>query len=195
MKRNFITLLAAGMVSAAVLGGGVAFADSKNDQSEIALFQRAAHDINAAIKTAETASGGKAVGAEFEEKGNAGVWEVDTVVGTKRVEVKIDAANGQVIKTKDKGDVADKDEPVTPDMLSAPLSDLVTKAEAEGGGKVISIKVEHKNGTLAGMSVEIVKADGTAHDFVLNQDGKLTPAAGDQEDGQDGDGESGETNG
>ena len=30
MKRSFITLLAAGMVSAAALGGGVAFADSKN---------------------------------------------------------------------------------------------------------------------------------------------------------------------
>ena len=151
--------------------------------------------MNAAIKAAETASSGKAVGAEFEEKNNAGVWEVDTVSGTKRVEVKIDASNGQVIKTKDKGDVADKDKPVTPDMLSAPLSDLVTKAEAEGGGKVMSIKVEHENGAPAGMSVEIVKADGTAHDFILSHDGKLTPATGDQDDGQDGDGESGETNG
>lgn len=134
MTRKILTLLAGAMVSIAALSAGAAFADS-NDSAEIALFQNATHDIRAAIATAEGATGGKAFEAEFDEKDGAGMWEVKIVAGTKRAEVKVDATTGQVVKTKDKGDIAHKSDPVTPKILGAPLADLVTKAEAAGGGK------------------------------------------------------------
>ncbi|MDN5926216.1 MAG: PepSY domain-containing protein [Hyphomicrobiales bacterium] len=151
----------------------------------------------AAVKAAEASSGGKAVGAEFSEKDGAGLWEVEMVNGTKRSEVKIDASTGAVVKTKDKGDIADKDHPVTLDMLGAPLTDLVTKAETEGAGKVMSIDFEHEDGEPVGLAVEIVKANGVIQDFILNPaDGKLTPATGQSDEGQDEeDGDSGEGNG
>lgn len=194
MKRSIITLVTGAMVSAAALTAGTAFANS-NDQAEVALFQKASHDIAAAIRAAETASGGKAVGAEFTDEDGAGLWEVDTVTGTKRAEVNVDATTGQIVKTKDKGDVADKDEPVTPDMLGAPLADLAAKAATEGGGKVMSIDLENENGKPLGLEVEIVKPDGTVHHFLANQtDGKLSPVIdGSDEDGDDD--ESGTSNG
>lgn len=176
MKRTIFTILTAGMVSAAALTG-TAFAGSKDDQAGIALFQKAQHDVTAAIRAAETASGGKAVAAEFDEKNGAGIWEVKTVTGTKRAEVKIDATTGQIIKTEDKGDIADKNDAVTPEMLGGSLTDLVAKAEAEGAGKVMSIEGDHEDGQFRGLEVKIVAADGAVHDFILNPaDGKLTPA-------------------
>lgn len=180
MTRRPITLLAAALVSTAALSAGAAFADS--DQQEITLFQNAAHDMRAAIATAEDATGGKAVEAEFDEDDGTGMWEVETVAGTRRAEVKIDATTGAVVKTKDKGDLADKDQPVTPDMLGAPLAELVAKAEAAGGGKVMSIDYEH--GRLAGIEVEIVKPDGSLQEFIMDPaSGTLTPlTAGQDED-------------
>lgn len=185
MKRSIVTLLTGTMISAIAMAGGAALADSKDDPAEIALFQKAPHDIRAAIATAEGATGGKAVEAEFDVHDGAGIWEVKTVAGTRRAEVKVDAATGQVVKTKDKGDIADKKNPVTPEMLGAPLADLVTKAEAAGGGKVMSIDYEH--GKASGIEVEIVKADGSLHEFVLNSaDGKLTPLIDAQDDDEAG---------
>lgn len=187
MKR-IITIVTGAMISAVALGGSAALAGS--DQQEIALFQKVAHDIGAAIATAEGATGGKAVKAEFDEHDGAGMWEVKTVAGTKRAEVKIDAMTGQVVKTKDKGDVADKDHPVTPEMLGAQLADLVKKAEAEGGGKVMAIDYEH--GKAAGIEVEVVKADGSLHEFTMNAaNGKLVPLLPGQDDDEAGEGATG----
>lgn len=189
MKRSIITLVAGGMVSAAALGGGAALAgsDHAGDQAEIALFQNAAHDIRAAIAAAEGATSGKAVEAEFTEEDGAPLWEVKTVAGTTRAEVNVDPATGQVVHTKDKDDDAGSTDAVTPEMLGAPLVDLVTKAEAEGGGKVMSIDYEHENGQAVGVEVEIVNADGTVHEFLMNPaDGKLTPLVAGQ-DGDEGD--------
>ena len=123
MKRSASIILIAGMVSTSALTG-TALAAGSDDLTEIALFQKAQHDIAAGIKAAETASGGKAIKAEFEEKNGTGIWEVKTVAGTKRAEVKIDATTGAVVSTKDKGD-----DTVSPEMLGSALVDLVTKAE------------------------------------------------------------------
>ena len=77
-------------------------------------------------------------------------------------------------------------------MLGAPLADLAAKAAAAGEGKVMSIDADHEDGKFRGIEVEIVKADGSVHDFILNAaDGKLTPSM----EGQDDDGEAGESNG
>lgn len=183
MKRTLFTLLTAGMVSAAALTGTAAFAGP--DAAEIALFQKAGHGIADAIRTAEKTTGGKAVNVEFDEKADVGLWEVKTVAGTRRAEVRIDATTGQVVVTKDKGDIADKKAAVTPEMLGAPLVDLVAKAEAAGGGKVIKIEFEHKDGKPLGLEVEIVKEDGSLHTFLMAADGKLTPLVKSADDESD----------
>src|SRR5690606_2195110 len=119
-----------------------------------------------------------------------GVWEVKTVAGAKRAEVKIDATTGAVISTKDKGDVSDDDDAVTPEMLGSTLVDLVTKAEAAGGGKVMAIEGDREDGKFRGIEVEIVKADGSVHDFMLNPtDGKLDPVRKGHDDDSHEDGE------
>ena len=187
MKKTILTILAATAVSTGGLAG-VAYAKS-DDTAEIALFQKAQHDIVAGIKAAETASGGKAVGAEFEDEDGTPAWEVKTMAGTKYSKVTVDAATGKVLKTREK---SDKDDAVTPEMLGAPLADLAAKAAAAGEGKVMSIDADHEDGKFRGIEVEIVKADGSVHDFILNAaDGKLTPSM----EGQDDDGEAGESNG
>lgn len=189
MKRTTFTILAAAMASAAAVSGA-AFADSK-DASEIALFQKARHDATAAVSAAEAASGGKAVSAEFGEKGSAaGQWEVKTVVGSQRIETRIDAATGEVIKGGETDDTADKSDVVTPQMIGGTLPELIAKAEAAGGGKVMSIGADHEDGKFRGMEVELATADGSLHDFLLNPaDGKMTPVVeghdGDHEEGDD----------
>ena len=189
MKRSASIILIAGMVSTSALTG-TALAAGRDDLTEIALFQKAQHDIAAGIKAAETASGGKAIKAEFEEKNGTGVWEVKTVAGAKRAEVKIDATTGAVISTKDKGDVSDDDDAVTPEMLGSTLADLETKAETAGGGKVMAIEGDREDGKFRGIEVEIVKADGSVHDFMLNPaDGKLDPVRKGHDDDSHEDGE------
>lgn len=185
MKKTILTILAATAVSTGGLAG-VAYAKS-DDTAEIALFQKAQHDIVAGIKAAETASGGKAVGAEFEDEDGTPAWEVKTMAGSKYSKVTVDAATGKVLKTREK---SDKDA-VTPEMLGAPLTDLAAKAAAAGEGKVMSIDADHEDGKFRGIEVEIVKADGSVQDFILNAaDGKLTPSM----EGHDDDGEAGESN-
>lgn len=184
MTRTVFLILATGMVSASALTGAALAAG--DDQNEIALFQKAQHDIFAGIKAAEAASGGKAVGVEFEDEDGSGLWEVKTVAGGKHAEIKIDAATGAVVASKDKDDASDEDEAVTSEAMGGTLADLVTKAEAASGGKVMAIEADHEDGEFRGMEVEIVKADGSTHDFVLNPtDGKLTPRGGDDDGHED----------
>ncbi|AXC49475.1 hypothetical protein DRW48_07045 [Paracoccus suum] len=187
MKRSIITLLTGTMVSAAALGVGAAWAGGKNDPAEVALFQKATQDVHAAIASAEGATGGKAVEAEFDDHDGTGSWDVMTLTAAGSAEVKVDAATGQVVKDQDTGD-KDKTEAVTPELLGAPLSDLATAAETAGDGKVMSIDYEREDGKNLGIAVEIVKADGTIHDFLMNPaDHKLTPVVegqGDDEGGE-----------
>ncbi|WP_299912847.1 PepSY domain-containing protein [uncultured Paracoccus sp.] len=192
MKRKLVTLLTAGAVSAAALAGGTAFASSKgNDQAEVQAFLGASQDITAAINAAETASGGKAVAAEFDENRGSGYYEVDTIANGKQVSVEIDASTGKVIKTTDEGDVAkaDDDDIVDPAQLGAPLAELVAKAEQSGGGKVMSISAEHESGQAGMIEVELANPDGTTQEFAMAADGKMTPQVDDDgeddEDGQD----------
>ncbi len=190
MKSRTATIFTAGLASAIALSAGIALAGGKADEAEVRAFLKAPHGIEAAIKTAEGATGGKAVGAEFDEKKGAGIWEVETVNGTKRAEVRVDATTGEVEKTKDKGDVADDDEPVTPDMLGGTLSDLVVRAETAGGGKVMSIDFEHEDGAPKGLAVEIAKPDGSHEAFLMNPaDGKFSPMVDQSDDGEADEGE------
>ncbi|TBN38596.1 hypothetical protein EYE42_11850 [Paracoccus subflavus] len=191
MKRKLVTLLTAGAVSAAALAGGTAFASGDgNDQAEVQAFLGAPQNITAAIAAAETASGGSAVAAEFDEKNGTGYYEVDTIANGKQVSVEIDAISGQVIKTEDEGDVAnaddDDDDIVDPAQLGAPLTQLVATAEQNGSGKVMSISAEHENGQAGTIEVELANADGTTQEFAMAADGTMTQLADDDGD-EDGD--------
>ncbi len=188
MKRKFLTLVTAGAVSAAALTGGAAFADNDaKDRAEVQAFLGATQDIVAAISAAETASGGKAVAAEFDEKRGASLYEVDTIANGKQISVKIDANTGAVVRTEDEGDIAnaDDDDIVDPTQLGAPLAQLVATAEQNGGGKVMSISAEPENDA-ARIEVELANADGSTQEFLMAADGTMTKRA---EDGDDGDGD------
>lgn len=194
MKRKLMTLLTAGAVSAAVLAGGTAFANSNgNDQAEVQAFLGATQDITAAIAAAETASGGTAVAAEFDENKGTGYYEVDTIANGKQISVEIDASTGDVIKTEDEGDVAnaDDDDIVDPAQLGAPLAQLIATAEQNGSGKVMSIGYDAEDGQAGVIEVELANADGTTQEFAMAADGTLTQMADDNgeddEDGEDAD--------
>ena len=194
MKRKLMTLLTAGAVSAAALAGGTAFANSNgHDQAEVQAFLGASQDITAAIAAAETASGGTAVAAEFDENKGTGYYEVDTIANGKQVSVEIDASTGGVIKTEDEGDVANAvdDDIVDPAQLGAPLAQLVATAEQSGSGKVISISAEHEKGQAGMIEVELANADGTTQEFAMAADGTMTQRADDNgdddEEGEDAD--------
>ena len=196
MKRKLVTLLTAGAVSAAALAGGAAFASNNgNDQAEVQAFLGASQNITAAIAAAETASGGTAVAAEFDEKNGTGYFEVDTIANGKQVSVEIDASSGQVIKTEDEGDVAnaDDDDIVDPAQLGEPLAQLVATAEQNGSGKVMSISAEHENGQTGTIEVELANADGTTQEFAMAADGTMTQLADDN--GEDGESDEGSENG
>lgn len=195
MKRKLMTLLTAGTVTMAALAGTAAFANthSADDKAEVQAFLGGAQSISAAIGAAETASGGKAVAAEFDQKGGVAFYEVDTIANGKQVSVQIDAASGKVIKSEDEGDVAkaDDDDIVDPAQLGAPLADLVAKAEQQSQAKVMSISAEHEGGKAGLIEVEVAKADGSTQEFAMAQDGTMTPIV----DTQDGDDEGGDEDG
>ncbi len=175
MNRNLVRIMTIGMVSLTALGGTLAWAGP--DASEIALFEKAGHDIRSAIGAAEKATGGQAVGAEFTEKKGAALWEVETVAGSKVSEVRIDASTGAVVTQKDKDAADDEHEGATPDRLGAPLAELVAKAEAASGGKVMAIGFDEEDGKINGIEVEIVK-NGAVEAFTLDAaSSKLSPAS------------------
>jgi len=177
MNRKLGHILTVGMVSVGALGGTLAWAGSSNgDAAEVALFGKAGQDIKSAVASAEKASGGQAVGAEFAEKNGEAIWEIETVAGTKVSEVKINAATGALVTQKDKDAADDEHEGATPDKLGAPLAELVTKAEAASGGRVMAIGFDEENGKIDGIEVEIVK-NGAPQTFTLDAtSGKLSPA-------------------
>lgn len=193
MKRKLMTLVTAGAVTMAALGGTVAFANTQSgdDKAEVQAFLGGAQNISAAIGAAEAASGGKAVAAEFDQKNDLAFYEVDTIANGKQVSVEIDAASGKVIKSEDEGDIAnaDEDDIVDPAQLGAPLADLVAKAEQQSQAKVMSISAEHEAGQAGLIEVEVAKADGSTQEFAMAPDGTLTLIVDTEDGGADEDGE------
>lgn len=190
MKRKLVTLLTAGAVSAVALTGGAAFASNDgNEKVEVQTFLGAAQDITAAISAAETASGGAAIAAEFDEQNGTTFYEVDTIAMGKQVSVQIDATSGKVIKTEDEGDVAKADDGdiVDPAQLGAPLVQLVAAAEQNGQGKVMSISADHDDGQSGAIEVELANADGTTQEFAMAADGSMTPVIDSQDEGEEDD--------
>lgn len=182
MTRKIISILT---ISAAALAASMSFASGSDDQAEVQTFLKAPHDITAAIKAAEAASGGAAISAEFDVSKDAGYYEIDTVTGDKLAELKVDATSGQVTETKDKGllSAQDDDDAHSPAQLGAPLTELVAKAEAAGQGKVMSIGLEGEDNAAPVIEVELAKDDATTHSFILNAtDGTLAPMTDDGED-------------
>ena len=176
MKRTVSMFALTAIAAGSALSVGQAWAGS-DDTAEIQQFLTAPKGISDAIRAAETATGGKAIEAEFDDHKGAAAYEVKTVAGDKIAKVKIDAASGQVVETKDKGTLAGKDDDdvVDPAKMTVSLLDVVTKAEAESGGKVMSVGHESEDGT-AQTELEIVKADGSQLDYTFDATAaKLVP--------------------
>lgn len=175
MKRtvSMLALIAIAGGSAGTVGQALAGSD---DTAEIQHFLAAPKGISEAIRAAEATTGGKAIEAEFDDHKGAAAYEVKTVSGDKIAKVKVDAVSGQVIKTKDKGKVdAKDDDAIDPAKMTVSLLDIVTKAEAESGGKVMSLGRESEDGT-SQIVLEIVKADGSRLDYTFDATAaKLVP--------------------
>lgn len=196
MKRELLTLLTAGAVSAVALTGGTAFAKGDgNDHAEVLAFLAAKQDITVAISAAEAATGGTAVAAEFDAQKGVSTYEIDLIAKDRQVSVRIDANTGQVISNRDKGDVAkaDEDEVVDPAQLGAPLAQLVAKAHQNGSAKVMAIDAEHEGAQAAVIKVELANTDGTTHEFVMAADGSMTKVGDDQDNEHGGTGEEAES--
>lgn len=171
MTHPLLSIIGAGLVTLASAQSSFAV-----DQAEIRLFQETAADIGAALATAEGATGGIATEAEFDDKKGRGVWEIKTITGTTRTEVRIDAATGEIIRRKDKGDISRKKRPVTPDMLGAPLIRLIEQAEAAAGGKVMQIEPEQRRDGAIRFEIDMLMPDGRVREFDLDPaSGRLRP--------------------
>ena len=175
-QRKLITVLMAGAVSVAAMTGGAFAGDDGDDRAEVQAFLGASQTLTDAIKSAEAASGGIAVKAEFDDHNGTPAYEVDTIASGKQMTVKIDATSGAVLKTEDEGNIAnaEADDITDPAQLGAPLAELIAKAEQSGKGKVISIDAERDNGTTTVIEVELANADGSTQDFTVAPDGTLT---------------------
>lgn len=169
MTFKMVTALSGG-AAFALFGLSPAFAD---DAKEIALFLKAPVDISAAINTAEAETGGKAVAAEFDDDGPDGNYDIDIVKDNRNIEVEVDAGSGKILKTDDDGNL-DRDD-ARPEDMGAPLTELVSKAQAAGEGKVIAIEYDTDDRRPARIEVDMVTQDGKMTEYVLDAEaGTLT---------------------
>ena len=197
-RKQIMTAAAAGLISLTAFGGAASAAgttQNDGDHAEVQAFLNAPTSMTAAIKAAEAASGGKAFAAEFDESKGTSFYEVDTLNGDKILSVKIDPASGKVIESKDEGPMSkqgDDDDFVDPAAMKVALTDLVAKAEAEQGGKVMAIGFEGEDGKTQGVEIELAKPDGSTHDVLFDPaSGKMT-AMVDSQDQADNGGDQGE---
>ena len=115
MKRNKIALAAtSGLVGLSVLAGSMAFAATDSDAksaAELQQFLKANPNVAAAVAGVETKTGGKIVGAEFDDetKGNATVeFEVVMADGSEQ-EVLFTLADGAMKVQADEDGADDGD--------------------------------------------------------------------------------------
>lgn len=107
MKRKaYLAALAA--VSTAAVVGSAAASSIENDAVAIS---KAKIDLGQAVAAAEQSVGGKASRAEYERYNGQWVFDVEVVKGKSVMDVKVDAMNGKVLKSRidpadddDKGD-------------------------------------------------------------------------------------------
>ena len=105
MKRNTYLAALAAAATLAVIGSAHAGHSGDNDALAIA---NAKINLGQAVATAESYVGGKASRAEYERHKGQGVFEIEVVKGTSVMDVKVNAASGQVINAR--ADKADRED-------------------------------------------------------------------------------------
>ncbi|WP_041527246.1 PepSY domain-containing protein [Paracoccus aminophilus] len=186
MKRTLSVLGLTAIASLGAMVGGQVWAATDNS-AEVQQFLKAPQTLTAAIHAAESATGGKAYAAEFDDHKGTGRYEVKTLAGDKLAKVRVDATTGKVTDTKDKGLLSAKkdSDALDPAALKGSLADLVAKAETLSGGKVMSIDHERENGATT-VEVEVAAADGTAKTFAFDAAGdKLVPVVSGKDDAKE----------
>ncbi|SNT22568.1 PepSY domain-containing protein [Actinacidiphila glaucinigra] len=124
-----------------------------------------------AVTAARAEAPGTVVSAELDEDRGRAEWEVETLAedGTWH-EVTIDAANGEVVTTREEQDRQDADE--ARDALRGSRTDLVEAAKAAAGARPGTVTSVSLDDDTRGWEVELHQ-DGAEHEFHVD------PATGD----------------
>jgi len=200
MKRSkLIATAATALVSMALVGGSIAIAgsnggpqDANSDRAEVNRFLSSPTSLTNAIKTAEGETGGRAVVAEFNGEDKISVFEITTLNGDAVTSVEIDTVTGKVVDTEKEGMLSrlindDPKEFAGLSTMKLSLTELISRAEAKAGGKVMDINFEADDMTgKAAPHVEVARADGTSLVLAVNPgDGSMTVVADADRNGDD----------
>ncbi|HZS81834.1 MAG TPA: PepSY domain-containing protein [Stellaceae bacterium] len=128
---------------------------------ELQTFQQAKVTLADAVSAAEKHSGGKALGANFEDRNGNPVFRVKTLQNGTVWEGAVDAVSGQIVgqgKTTPESrlDQEDKAEIAAFQKTKTPLTEAVKTAEQHAGGKALDAELEASGGK-AVYEMEVVK--------------------------------------
>lgn len=103
------TIIAA-LIAFSMAAVGAAYASSHQEKNDALAISQAKISLVNAVNAAQQHVGGAATKAEFEMEKGQGVYEVEVVKGQEVLDVKVGAADGQIISVKaDKPDHEDSD--------------------------------------------------------------------------------------
>ena len=132
-----------------------ALAGLVDDDDTAKLLKKAKYPLTEAIgKAADLAKEGVLVSAELDDEDDKVVYIVEFAVGSKIVEITLDAATGDLIKKA----TEDEDQSEVVRAAKIPLSRGIEIAVAKVPGKVVAAEVEVEDGKAA-IEVKVFAAD------------------------------------
>ena len=166
-KSIVIALGLAGIGSAAVAADKMV--NSGEHVSKAVAVEQSKVSLDEAIKIAQGSAQGDLIEVEFDQKDHSamGKYEIEFVNGDHKIEVKIDANTGEIIKTKEKRlDKDDLGEYNTMKQAGLSLTDAMHKAVQTVDGHVVEAEFDVEDGQ-AMYEIEIAKGD-QVHKLVID---------------------------
>jgi uncharacterized membrane protein YkoI len=188
-RSKLIPVVIAAVMTAGGSGAAYAAVNGKGeDAREVQAVLSAKVTAAQAIAAAEQKTGGHAIKISFEDEKAGPLFEVKTITRDKLVEVFIDPATGNVVRTEDEGriermfDQDDKAELAKLSKSPTSLTAAIAAAEQDTGGKAFNAAREDEDGQ-ANFEVEVIK-DKVVHEVKVDvATGKvMTVSAGEGHD-------------
>lgn len=171
-RSRFLPVTMAAVFALGASGAAFAAAGEKENGQEIAAVLAAKTSVAQAIGAAEQQTGGRAMKIDVEKENGTYLYEIKTVSKDRVVQVFVDPASGQVVRTEDEGLIAkvfdreDQEEFAKLAASSTTLAAAVATAEQHTGGKAIEASFDNEDGTML-FEVEVAK-DNAVHKVMID---------------------------